>query len=270
VVDWVAYDEDDILRDFEFFRNKTKRYVFISSTSVYSKPLLSPLVTETTPTGNRFWRYANNKAKCEQVLLSYYQTAAFPAVIVRPGHTYAEFALPTGFSGMGFGIVDRILRGKPVLVHGDGTNLWTLTYNEDFARAFIPLICCDSAVGEVFQITSDELLSWIQIYDLIGRTWGREVKYVFATSNLISSFDADLGASLLGDKAFSYLFVNTKLKKFVPSFSPRVKFEQGALCCRDWYRGHRQEVRVDPDRDLLMDTIIRYVETMEKTVREFG
>lgn len=264
VVDWIAFDEEDVVRDFEFFRGKTRKFVFISSTSVYRKPLPSPIVTEATPTGNAYWQYANKKARCERLLLDLHRTSGFPVVIVRPGHTYAEFALPSGFAGMGFGIVERILEGRPILVHGDGTGLWTLTHNEDFARAFVPLLCLDSTIGETFQITSDELLAWLQIYGLIGKTWGREVEYVFATSHLISQFDADLGATLLGDKAHSCIFVNSKIKRFVPSFLPQVTFEQGVRGCWEWYRDHENDLTIDRRRDALMDAIIGHVRSIDK------
>jgi nucleoside-diphosphate-sugar epimerase len=264
VVNWVTFDEKDVLNSFELFRGKTEKFVFISSTSVYSKPLLSPFVTESTPTGNRYWEYADQKARCERLLLDYHKTNGFPVVVVRPGHTYAEFALPSGFAGMGFGIVERILRGKPILVHGDGAGLWTMTYSEDFARALVPLMAMDSVVGEILQVTSDELLTWQQIYDLIGKAWEREVDYVFATSHLINQFDADLGATLLGDKAHSHIFVNSKLKRFLPSYSAQVPFEQGVLRCREWYRNHNGDFKIDTRRDKLMEAIIGYVENLEK------
>jgi nucleoside-diphosphate-sugar epimerase len=160
VVDWVAFDEADVAQDVELFTGRVQKFFFISSTSVYAKPLESPRVTELTPIGNRYWAYADRKARCERLFLEHHARSGFPVVIVRPGHTYAEFALPTGFAGLGFGLVRRISAGKPILLHGDGTGLWTLTFSEDFARAFIPLLALESVVGQTFQITSDELLPW--------------------------------------------------------------------------------------------------------------
>ncbi|MFC1903345.1 NAD-dependent epimerase/dehydratase family protein [Chloroflexota bacterium] len=222
VVDWVVFNEQDVLRDIEFFKDKTKIFIYISSTAAYEKPLPSPYVNELTPIGNKCWDYADNKAKCERLLLKYYEETGFPVTIVRPGAGYAPFTLPSGFAGLGFGIVKRILNNQPILIHGDGTGLWTLTFCEDFARAFMPLIKLDSVIGETFQITSDELMTWLQIHQEIGRALNREVKFEFASSHLINWFDASFGATLLGDRAHSYLFDNSKIKKFVPSFSPRV------------------------------------------------
>ena len=259
VVDWVAFEEEDVLRDVEFFEGRTKKFIFISSAAVYRKPLPTPPVTESTPTGNKFWDYADKKARCEQLFHDFYQSRGFPVVIVRPGAGYAEFTLPTGIAGMGFGIADRILSGRPILVHGDGTGLWTFTFNEDFARGFVPLISLDSVVGETFHITSDEILSWIQIYDLIGSVFGGEGKYVFASSHLINKFDAELGATLLGDKSHSYIFDNSKIKRYVPDFSPRVSLRDGLCHSHDWYRHHKSEKRLDSGKDRLLDTIIAYV-----------
>lgn len=260
VVDWVAYGETDVRRDIEFFLGKTKQFIFISSTSVYSKPLPSPWVDETTPIGNRFWDYADQKARCERLLLAAHRTKGFPVVIVRPGATYAEFTLPTGIAGMGFGMVERIRAGKPVLLHGDGTGLWTFTFNEDFARAFVPLMGRESAIGETFQITSDEVLSWRNIYDVMGEVFGCAPQYVCAPSQLIHRFDAELGATLLGDKSHNCLFNNRKIKQAVPSFAPQVSLREGLRRCERWYRHHRNDVTIDARKDQLLDDIIRYVE----------
>ncbi|MBI4283688.1 MAG: NAD-dependent epimerase/dehydratase family protein [Chloroflexi bacterium] len=263
VVDWVGFEEEDVLRDVEFFQGKTKKFVFISSTAVYRKPLPTPRVIESTPTGNKFWEYADKKTRCERLFYKFYQSRGFPVVIVRPGAVYAEFTLPTGVAGMGFGIADRILSGRPILVHGDGTGLWTFTFNEDFARGFVPLISLDSVVGETFHITSDEILSWIQIYDLIGAVFGREGKYVFASSHLINQFDSELGASLLGDKSHSYIFNNSKIKNYVPSFLAEIPLSDGLRRCETWYRQHKSQCAINPKYDLLLDKIIDCVVRLE-------
>jgi nucleoside-diphosphate-sugar epimerase len=260
VVDWVAYREADVQRDIELFLGKTKQFIFISSTSVYRKPLSSAWVDETTPIGNRFWDYADQKARCEQWLLAAHRSRGFPVVIVRPGATYAEFTLPTGIAGMGFGMVERMRAGKPVLLHGDGTGLWTFTFNEDFARAFVPLLGRESVVGETFQITSDEVLSWRNIYDTIGEVFGCAPQYVCAPSQLIQRFDAELGATLLGDKSHSYLFHNRKIKQVVPSFASQISLCDGLRRCERWYRHHQHDVVIDARKDQLLDDIIRYVE----------
>lgn len=264
VVDWVAYDAHDVERDVEFFIGKTQKFFFISTTSVYQKPLRSVFVNESSPIGNTGWEYADKKAWCERLLWTHYERAGFPLVVVRPGYTYAEFTLPSGFMGMGFGIAERILKGKPILIHGDGTGVFTLTFNEDFARAFVPLIGSDCIVGETFQIASDEVLTWTKIYDLIGEALGRDVSYVFASSYLIKEFDAELGASLLGDKAHSYILDTRKIKSAVPYFSALVPFADGVRRCTEWYWRHREAARVNPEKDQLMDAIIDHVERMQR------
>lgn len=263
VVDWVAYDEHDVMRDVELFRGRAKRVFFISSTSVYQKPLPSPWVTEATPIGNRYWAYANKKTQCERLFLKYRDAEGFPVVIVRPGAVYAEFTLPTGIAGWGYGLVRRLREGKPILVHGDGTGWWTLTFNEDFARAFVPLLGLESVVGETIHIVSGEVNSWLQIYDLIGKTFGLTPSYVFASAHLIKQHDAELGATLLGDKSHSYLFDLSKLKAYVPLFAPRVSLREGLQRCSAWFREHEQEVKIDPAKDRLLDAIIDDVRRLD-------
>jgi nucleoside-diphosphate-sugar epimerase len=255
VVDWVMFDDEDVSRDVELFRGACRRFFFISSTSVYEKPLPSPHVNERTPTGNRFWAYADKKARCERRLLSEYRATGFPAVVVRPGHTYAEFALPTGFLGLGFGAIERILEGKPIVVHGDGTGLWTLTASDDCARALVPLFAREDVVGEAFQITSDELLTWNQIYEAMAAAVDRPASLVHVPSRVIASFDGELGASLLGDKAHCYLFDNAKIRLYVPAFVSKVSFSEGLARCLAWYRENGHTVRYSPESVKLMDEI---------------
>jgi nucleoside-diphosphate-sugar epimerase len=263
VVDWVAYDEQDVMRDVELFRGRTKRFFFISSTSAYQKPLPSPWVTESTPIGNRYWSYADKKARCERLFLKYRDSEGFPVVIVRPGAVYAEFTLPTGIAGWGYGLVKRLREGKPVLVHGDGTGWWTLTFNEDFAGAFVPLLGLESVAGETIHIVSGEVHSWLQIYDMIGETFGMAPSYVFASADLIGRYDAELGATLLGDKSHSYWFDISRLRTFVPSFTARVSLRQGLQRCRDWFVEHERDIKVDPSKDRLLDAIVEDIRCLE-------
>lgn len=263
VVDWVGYEECDIIRNVELFRGRTRQFVFISSTSAYQKPLPSPWVTEATPIGNRYWAYADRKAQCERALHKFTREEGFPVTIVRPGAVYAEFTLPTGIAGWGYGAVRRMRDDKPVLVHGDGTGWWTLTFNEDFARAFVPLLGMEKAVGETFQIVSGETLSWVQLYDLIGETFGVTPSYVFASAHVIKRHDAELGATLLGDKSHSYMFDLGKLETYVPSFAPRVSLREGLRRCRAWFREHEQQIKIDLEKDKLLDAIIDNIRGLE-------
>ncbi len=266
VVDWVAFNEADIVRDFEFFRGKTKKYIFISTTSVYKKPLVSPIVNETAPIGNHILPYAEIKARAEQLLLQLFREEDFPAVIIRPGHVYADFVPITGFRGMGFGLMDRIMRGKPILVHGDGLGLWSAIYNEDFARFFVPLIGLQTIVGETIQITSDELLTWSQIYQFSARSIGREIELVTAPSNLINEFDREIGSTLLGDKAFSHVFDNSKLKRLVPHVESSLSFWEGVQRCALYYLENLNQISVNQALDKLMDQIIYHVHS--KNIQE--
>jgi nucleoside-diphosphate-sugar epimerase len=263
VVDWVAFEEEDIRRDVALFSGKTRRYVYISSCGAYRKPVLSPWVVETAPIGNPFWKYADLKARCELLLWDQYRASGFPACVIRPGYTYAEFTLPSGFLGMGFGIADRIVRGRPILVHGDGTGLFNFTSSEDFARALVPLLSLPSIVGETFNVASGEVHSWIRLYTLIAEALQYPVQFVTATTSLIQRFDAEVGTALLGDKAHSYIVDSSKLKRFVPSFSPKVSLREGIQTSIQWWLSHRGEIRVDPKKDEVMERLIRCVQDME-------
>jgi nucleoside-diphosphate-sugar epimerase len=256
VVDWIAFDEADADRDVKAFAGRTGRFFFISSTSVYQKPLPSPVVTEATPIGNRFWDYADRKARCEIRFLEHHRTSGFPVAIVRPGHTYANFGLPTGIAGLGFGMARRILAGKPVFAHDDGAGTWTLTYNEDFARAFVPLMSATRVEGEAFHIASGEMLPWRRIYELMGEAFDRPVSFHFANSRRINDIDPALGATLLGDKAHSYNFDLSKIRRFVPGSSMRVPFRDGVRRCADWYRTHPDVARPEPEKDAWIDQLI--------------
>lgn len=259
VVDWIAYEEEDLIRDIELFHHKTKKFVFISSCSVYKKPLVSPFVNEETLIGNEFWDYADKKAKCEQFLMDKLSKLGFPTVIVRACHTYSEFTLPSGIQGMGFGILKRMLNDKPILVHGDGTGLWTLMFNEDFAKGFVPLMIRDDVIGETFQIASEELLTWQQIYEFIAVPLGLHVKFKFVPSSTINKLDPLMGATLLGDKAHSHIFDISKIKRYVPSFSPSTKFSCGVTYSIDWYKKNKSTIFFDQSKDQWMDDVIRKV-----------
>lgn len=252
VIDFNVYDCEDVIRDIQLFKGKTKRFVYISSSSVYQKPTPTVYVNEQTPTGNKYWVYAQKKADCES-LFQYYFKEGFPVVTVRPGHCYAEFTLPTGFQGLGFGVVPKIMEGKPILLHGDGTGLWTLTFSQDFASGLVPLLSKEGIEGETYQITSDDLLTWTQIYDMIGESVGRKPRYAYVTSEWISRVDPAMGESILGEKAHSFIFDNTKIKKLVPSFKTNTPFKIGVQLCMDFYRKNHQKIVFNRRVSELMD-----------------
>jgi len=217
VVNWIAFTPQDITRDFELFESNTRQYIFISSASAYQKPPLNYLITESTPLRNPYWEYSRNKIACEELLMTLYRDRNFPVTIVRPSHTYYS-VLPVSLAGWEeYTIVDRIKKGLPIVVHGDGTSLWTLTHADDFAKGFIGLLDNQLAIGESFHITSDEVLSWNQIYQTLANAAGCEAKIIHIPSEFISdyadkhNFPSERG-NLLGDKSHCAIFDNSKIK----------------------------------------------------------
>lgn len=257
VVDWVAFTTEHIQNDIELFRNRTRQYIFISSASAYQTPPHFLPVTESTPLHNPYWEYSRNKAACEQLLLETYRREAFPMTIVRPSHTYDCTLLPFHDH---YTTVARMRAGKKVVVHGDGTSLWTLTHHKDFATGFVPLLGNPHAEGEAFHITSDERLTWNQIYQIIGQAAGVEPRLVHVPSELIAAFDPVWGASLLGDKTHSMIFDNSKIRRLVPDFQPRIPFWQGAQEIIAWFDADPVRRSIDPYCDALHDRMIAAVE----------
>jgi nucleoside-diphosphate-sugar epimerase len=253
VVDWVAYTTEHIRNDVELFKNIASQYIFISSASAYQTPPRFLPVTESTPLHNPYWEYSRNKAASEALLQDLYRSEGFPATIVRPSHTYDCTLLP--FEG-GYTVVSRMRAGKPVIVHGDGTSLWTLTHHADFAVGFVGLLGNPHTIGDVFHITSDEWLSWNQIYEIVAYAAGTKANLVHIPSERIAEYDPDWGASLLGDKAHSMIFDNSKIRRLVPEFQPRIPFWQGAQEIIAWYDADPARQKVDNQLNILMDRII--------------
>jgi nucleoside-diphosphate-sugar epimerase len=257
VVDWIAFTPEHVQNDIDLFQNHTRQYIFISSASAYQTPPHFLPVTESTPLHNPYWEYSRNKAACEALLMDVYRQKDFPATIVRPSHTYDRTLLP--FHG-GYTTVARMRAGKKVLVHGDGASLWTLTHHKDFAVGLVGLLGNPHALGESFHITSDEWLSWNQIYEIIAHAAGVEPRLVHAPSDLIAAFDPEWGASLLGDKTHSMIFDNSKIRRLVPDFRPQIPFWQGAQEIIAWYDAEPALRKVDPLFDELQERIIAAVE----------
>jgi nucleoside-diphosphate-sugar epimerase len=253
VVNFIVFRPEQIERDIELFRGRTRQYIFISSASAYQTPPARLPVTESTPLDNPHWLYSRNKIACEERLLRAYREEKFPFTIVRPSHTYDRTTLPTHG---GFTVIDRMRRGKPVVVHGDGTSLWTLTHHRDFAKAFVPLLAHDGAIGEAVHITSDEVLTWNQIHEILGRAAHAEPKLVHIPSDIIAAYDADWGAGLLGDKTHSMIFDNTKVKRLVPEYRAEIPFCRGADEIIGWYDEDDSRRRVHPEVDRLMDEMV--------------
>ena len=195
VVNWIAFTPEHVETDLALFRERTQQYIFISSASAYQKPLSALPITESTPLANPYWEYSRNKIACEELLMRAYREEGFPFTIVRPSHTYDRTMLP--FSG-DFTVIDRMRKGKKVIVHGDGTSLWVLTHHADFAKGFVALLGNNHAIGDAFHITSDELLTWNQIHEICARAAGTEADIVHIPSDLIAAYDPNWGAGLTG------------------------------------------------------------------------
>jgi nucleoside-diphosphate-sugar epimerase len=257
VVDWIAYTPADIHRDLELFSGRTGQYIFISSASAYQKPLTHYVITESTPLHNPYWEYSRNKIACEERLMQAYRSEGFPVTIVRPSHTY-NHTLPIAIGGWGcYTLADRMKTGRPVIVHGDGSSLWVVTHAEDFGRGFAGLLGNPQAVGHAFHITTDEVLSWDQIYQTIAGALGVEANIVHIASDFIARVAPHMEGTLLGDKAYSVVFDNTKIKTFVPGYQAVIPFYQGVRRTLAWFDEDESRRRVDADINVEMDAILR-------------
>ncbi len=256
VVDWIAFTVQDVERDIRLFNGKTKQFIFISSASAYQKPLSHPIVTESTPLANPFWQYSRDKIACEERLNRAYREEGFPATIVRPSLTY-DTVIPLPIGGWTeYTAVDRMKKGKKVIIHGDGTSLWTVTHAEDFAKGFVGLIGHQQSIGQSFHITSDEILTWNQIYQAVADAAGCELKAVHIASDLLAKHDPSLVGSLIGDKAVSVVFDNSKIKRFVPDYCATIPFSQGIRRTLAWFEAEPARMIVRAETNTLMDTIL--------------
>jgi|CXWL01.1.fsa_nt_gi nucleoside-diphosphate-sugar epimerase len=258
VVDFIAFSPQDIERDLSLFRDKTDQFVFISSASAYQKPVKNYLITEETPLENPFWEYSQNKIACENLLMEEYRANGFPVTVIRPSHTYGPSQIPFAVGSWlhPWTLVNRMKQGKPVIVPGDGTSLWVLTWNEDFAVGLLGLLGNKKAIGEAFQITSDEVLSWNQIYLEAYQALGQTPNVIHIPSDFIARFDEHAVGSLIGDKSNSVVFDNSKIKRFVPEYDCKVKWSEGLRRSLAWFEAHPQFQTIDGESNQLWDKII--------------
>ena len=272
VSDFIAFDVAAVERDYRLFKDKTKQFIFISSASAYNKPAASYVITEGTTLANPHWEYSRNKIACEEFLFSKYREEGFPITIVRPSHTYDERNLPLGVHGnKGFyQVIKRMQEGKPIIIQGDGSSLWAVTFNSDFATGFIGLMGNSHAIGEAFQITGDEILTWDQIHRTVADALG--VKYIpyYVSSEFLSEVGKEYGfdfeGSLLGDKAVSVVFDNSKLKRLVPQMTTTIPFHKGARIALDYILAHTGEYEEDPEFDAFSDKVIEALENAKKKI----
>ena len=270
VGEFIGFVPSQIERDIRLFAGKTKQYIYISSASAYKKPPEGYVITEETPLENPYWEYSRNKIACEELLMEHYSREGFPVTIVRPSHTYDERSVPLGVHGNGgsWQVVKRIMEGKPVIIHGDGTSLWTITHNSDFAKAYVGLIGKKEAIGQAYQITSDESVSWNHIYKAIADALGVELKPFYVSSQTLADMsDYDLTGSLIGDKANSVVFDNSKIKALVHDFKAEITAKEGIQMTVRNILAHPELQINDEEFDNWCDKVIASVESMKASFK---
>jgi nucleoside-diphosphate-sugar epimerase len=262
VVNFIAFTPDDVKQDIEVFTGRTRQYIFISSASVYQKVGGHPVITESTPLYNPYWEYSRDKIACEDLLNDEFRKNGFPVTIVRPSHTY-DTVIPLAIgSWRDYTIIDRMKKGQEVIIHGDGTSLWTVTHADDFAMAFVGLLGHQQAIGHVFHITSDELLNWNQIYEAVAEAADAELHAVHIASDFICEVADTIGwewmrGNLLGDKAVSTIFDNSKIKRFVPGFHATIPFREGIKRTVQWFEADPSRMVIDEGNNRFMDTVLK-------------
>lgn len=270
VNEFIGFVPEQVERDYRLFKGKCRQYIYISSASAYAKPAANYVITEGTTLSNPHWEYSRNKIACEEFLLKKYREEGFPVTIVRPSHTYDERHIPLGVHGKkGFyQVIKRMMDGKPVIIQGDGTSLWHVTFNKDFATGYIGLMLNRHAIGEAFQITGDEVLSWNQIYQTIADALGVKLNAYHVSSDYLSAagdkFGFDFEGSLIGDKSVSVVFDNSKLKRLVPKMTTTVPFHDGIRIALDYVMSHPECQVLDEEFDDWCDKVISVLEESKK------
>lgn len=270
VGEFIGFVPSQVERDVRLFSGKTKQYIYISSASAYHKPCSSYLINEGTSLANPYWQYSRDKIACEEYLMDRYRKDSFPVTIVRPSHTYDQRSVPLGVHGNkgSWQVIKRIMEGKKVIIHGDGESLWTMTHNSDFAKAYARLIGNPHAIGEAFQITNDETLTWNQIYETIASVLGKPLNAVHVSSEFLASVSGyGYEGSLTGDKSCSVVFDNRKIKKAVPGFIPSVRFEQGVRETIGYILEHPEYQIEDPEFDQWCDKVIDALDKAKEIIK---
>ena len=271
VCDFIGFVPYQVERDFRLFAGRTRQYVYISSASAYNKPARSYVINEGTTLANPHWQYSRDKIACEELLMKHYREDGFPVTIVRPSHTYCERGVPVSVHGPkgSWQVLKRMMEGKRVIVHGDGSSLWTMTWNGDFAKGFIGLLGNPHAIGEVFQIMSDESLTWNQIYQAVADALGVEFKPYYVSSEYLAAVapkEYDLEGNLTGDKAVTVVFDCSKLKCAVPGYQATVRFEEGVRRCVDYILAHPELQQEDQEFDAWCDRVIEALEAAKAKI----
>ena len=270
VVDWIAFTPDQIERDINLFRGRTRQYIFISSASAYQKPAKDYLITESTPLANPYWEYSRNKIACEERLMKAYREEGFPVTIVRPSLTYGDTQIPLAVNSWqkSWTAVDRMRRGKKVIVPGDGSSLWVTTHNSDFSQGLLGLLGHRQAIGHAFHITSDEVMTWDQFYRITAQAAGAEARIVHIPSEFLGACLPDEVGGLTGDKAVSVVFDNSKIKRFVPGYCAKVPFAQGIQRTIAWFDADPRRKQIDEEANASWDKLIdAYESGLEEALR---
>jgi nucleoside-diphosphate-sugar epimerase len=273
VVDWVAFTPADVERDIRLFRGRARQFVFISSASAYQRPVGHYLITESTPLVNPYWQYSRDKIACEERLMKAYREEGFPITIVRPSLTYGETQIVLAVNSWqkSYTAVDRMRRGKKVIVPGDGSSLWVITHNSDFAEGLVGLLGHRQAIGHAFHITSDEVMTWDQFYSITARAAGVEAQIVHIPSDFIGACIPDEVGSLTGDKAASVVFDNSKIKRFVPGYCAKTPFAEGIQRTIEWFDADPKRKEIDEDANASWDKLIQAYESgLAEALRVFG
>ena len=272
VCEFIGFTVDQVERDWRLFKGKTRQYIYISSASAYLKPAAGHVITEGTTLANPYWEYSRNKIASEEFLMKKHREEGFPVTIVRPSHTYDERSVPLAVHGRNgsWQVIRRIMEGKPVIIPGDGSSLWTLTFNTDFARGFVGLMGNRHAIGEAFQITGDETLTWDQVYRTVADALDKELAAYHVSADFLAEtgkkYGYDYAGELLGDKSVSVVFDNRKLKRAVPDMRTTVPFHAGVRKALDHILSHPECQREDPDFDAYCDKVIAALEKAKTEV----
>ncbi|MDR1829706.1 MAG: NAD-dependent epimerase/dehydratase family protein [Candidatus Fibromonas sp.] len=256
VADFICFTPEQARQDLEIYSDVCKQFIFISTASAYQKPLAAVPITESTPLKNPYWLYSRNKIACEELFLNEYREKDFPITVVRPSHTY-DTIIPAAMGSSGWTNSARMLAGKPIVLHGDGTTLWTLTHAEDFAKAFTALLGNAAAIGHAFHITSDEWLTWRQISEIVAEALGApKPSFVCVPSEKIAERNPDLGAGLLGDKSWCAVFDNSKIKKFAQGWQAEIPFRDGVRRTLSWFMENEGRRKVNAELDAFLDSLV--------------
>ena len=264
VANFINFIPSQVERDIRLFYKKTKQYIFISSASAYQKPMSHYLITESTPLTNPYWQYARDKIACENLLMDTYRDKGFPVTIVRPSHTYSKKVPADVYPDTGtWPVLQRMLHGKPVILHGDGLSLWTFMHSKDFAKAFIGLLVNPHAIGETFNITGDEVLTWDEAYRIISNILQVKLNCVYISSYTLVKHRPSLYGALLGDKSHCVLFDNSKIKRLVPGYYQTIRFDQGARMAWEYMLSNKKMQVENPEFDAWMDNMVEIIQKAE-------